>query len=99
MDIILAEKYVSYLVTVYLQVDGADRAELKINACDLPHLSHDKALQAMLNEIRVQKLIKSGIARSNYEFYPDCRAILHIYTNRHKKSKDVVKPIESFNKS
>lgn len=75
-------------------MDGADRCELKIKALDLINLNHEKALELMLNQEAIQKRIKSGILRTNYEWYPDCRAILHIYTNRKVKPVELVEDIE-----
>lgn len=63
------------------QVDGADRCELKIRAIDLLTLNHEKALQLMLEQKAIQKWIRNGVSRTKYEWYPDCRAIMHIFTN------------------
>lgn len=71
-------------------MDGADRCELKIKASDLLTLDKEKALQLMLEQEPVQKRIRNGILRTKYEWYPDCRAILHIYTNRKVKPKKSV---------
>ncbi|KOB65649.1 Leucyl-tRNA synthetase, partial [Operophtera brumata] len=73
------------------KVDGADRCELKIKATDLLTLDHEKALQLMLEQEAIQKRIGNGILRTKYEWYPDCRAILHITTNRKVKPK---KPVD-----
>lgn len=71
-------------------MDGADRCELKIKAIDLITLDQEKALQLMLQQESIQKWIRNGISRTKYEWYPDCRAILHIYTNRKVKPKKSV---------
>lgn len=68
-----------------VQVDGADRCELKIKARDLSNLSHEKALQIMLNEDSVKKRLKTDIHRTKFELYPDCRAILHIFPKKKQK--------------
>ncbi|XP_041975522.1 probable leucine--tRNA ligase, mitochondrial [Aricia agestis] len=77
----------NYPLSFQCKVDGADRCELKIEASKLPHLTEEKALQAMLQEESVQKTLRHGILRTKYELYPDCRAILHIYTNRSTATK------------
>ena len=43
----------------------------------------------MLKEKAVTDRIKTDIIRTKYELYPECRAILHIYTNRKLKQKQV----------
>lgn len=40
------------------------------------------ALEIMLKEKAVVNRVKRGILKTKYELYPNCRAILHIYTNR-----------------
>lgn len=50
----------------------------------------------VLKEESVAKWVTTGIARTQYFVYPGCRAILHIYTNRHVnkpklQQEDVVK--------
>lgn len=67
------------------QVDGADRCELKIKARDLNILSHEKALQVMLNEESVKRRLKTDIHKTKFELYPDCRAILHIFPKKKKQ--------------
>ncbi|XP_026731314.1 probable leucine--tRNA ligase, mitochondrial [Trichoplusia ni] len=71
------------------KVDGADRCELKIKARDLSNLSHEKALQIMLNEDSVKKRLKTDIHRTKFELYPDCRAILHIFPKKKQKVAQV----------
>lgn len=75
---------------ICFQVDGADRCELKIKAIDLLTLNQEKALQLMLEQKAIQKWIRNGILRTKYEWYPDCRAIMHIYTNIKVKPKTSV---------
>ncbi|CAH0724818.1 unnamed protein product, partial [Brenthis ino] len=69
------------------KVDGIDRCELKVEAQELPSINAEKALQMMLEQKAVADRIKTNITRTKYELYPDCRAILHIYTDRHVKPK------------
>lgn len=80
-----------YSQLITFQVDGADRCELKIKSIDLLTLDQEKALQLMLEQEAIQKRIRNGILRTKYEWYPYCRAILHITTNRKVKPK---KPVD-----
>ncbi|CAB3240586.1 unnamed protein product [Arctia plantaginis] len=79
----------NYKLSLLCKVDGADRCELKIEAKNLPNLQQDDALQMMLNEEAIKKTTKRGIYKTKYELYPDCRAILHIFTNRKEKAVQV----------
>lgn len=72
------------------QVDGADRCELKIKASDLLKLTHEEALQIMLNEEPVKQRLKSDIHKTKFELYPHCRAILHIYPKRKVKQVEAI---------
>lgn len=45
----------------------------------------EKALEMVLKEKTVTNRIKNGIYKTKYELYPDCRAILYIFTNRQRK--------------
>lgn len=65
------------------QVDGADRCDLKIKSVDLENLKKEDALDMVLNEKSVAKWVATGIARTQYDVFPGCRAILQIFTNRH----------------
>ena len=75
------------------QVDGADRCELKIKASDLSKLSHEKALQMMLNEESVKKRLKNEIHKTKFELFPYCRAILHIYPKKKLKQVEAVETV------
>lgn len=66
-----------------LQVDGADRCDLKVKSIELDNLTEEGALHMVLEEKSVAKWVTTGIARTKYLIYPGCRAILHIFTNRH----------------
>lgn len=70
---------------IILQVDGADRCDLKVESIELENLKEEGALQMVLKEKSVAKWVTTGIARTQYDVYPGCRAILHIITNRHVK--------------
>lgn len=70
-----------------LQVDGADRCDLKIIGHELNNMTEEKALEIMLKEKLVKDRIKTDIIKTKYELYPDCRAILHIFTERSSKVK------------
>ncbi|KAJ8735536.1 hypothetical protein PYW07_007156 [Mythimna separata] len=75
-----------YELSFLCKVDGADRCDLKIKASDLLKLSHEKALQMMLNEESVKKRLKTNeILKTKFELFPYCRAILHIYPKKVKK--------------
>lgn len=78
-----------------MQVDGADRCELKMEPKHLNNLQQEKALQLMLNEEVIKKFVKTGIHKTKYELYPDCRAILHIFTNRVQKPQKVQESISA----
>ncbi|XP_072943956.1 leucine--tRNA ligase, mitochondrial [Epargyreus clarus] len=78
----------NYELSFQCKVDGTDRCDLKIKAADLSNLKEEEALQMMLDQESVAKRIKSDIINTKYELYPDCRAILHIYTRR-KETKPV----------
>ncbi|XP_068626458.1 leucine--tRNA ligase, mitochondrial [Battus philenor] len=71
------------------KVDGADRCDLKVKAEELSNLNQEQALQIMLRQESVAKRIERGIAKINYELYPNCRAILNIYTNRILKKEKI----------
>ncbi|XP_023939473.1 probable leucine--tRNA ligase, mitochondrial [Bicyclus anynana] len=77
----------NYPLSFQCKVDGADRCDLKIEAAKLKSLDLNEALQIVLGEKAVIERIKHGIIKTKYELYPDCRAILHIYTNRQAKLK------------
>ncbi|XP_039757439.1 probable leucine--tRNA ligase, mitochondrial isoform X2 [Pararge aegeria] len=77
----------SYPLSLQCKVDGADRCDLKIEANKLNSLDLDRVLQIVIEEKGVAERIKHGILRTKYELYPNCRAILHIFTNRKAKNK------------
>lgn len=80
------------MMAFYLQVDGADRCDIKVKSIELENLTEGGALHMVLKEKSVAKWVTSGIARTEYFFYPGCRSILHIFTNRHvTKPKLLVK--------
>lgn len=60
---------------------------MKVEAFKLRSLDSEKALEIMVKEKPVAERLKHGILRTKFELYPDCRAILHIYTNRQAKKK------------
>ncbi|CAG4964973.1 unnamed protein product [Colias eurytheme] len=64
------------------KVDGAPLCDLKIVASELPNLTEEKAIDMVLRDQGVIKRTKRGIQRFQYELYPDCRAILNIFTNQ-----------------
>lgn len=79
--------YSTYQIII-LQVDGADRCDLKVKSIELENLKEEGALHMALKEKSVATWVTTGIARTQYNVYPGCRAILYIFTNRHvKKSK------------
>ncbi|XP_075972098.1 leucyl-tRNA synthetase, mitochondrial [Anticarsia gemmatalis] len=84
-----------YKLSLLCKVDGADRCELKIEAKNLINVKHDDALQMMINEEAIKKTIRRGIHKTKYEHYPDCRAILHIFTNRKVKSEKEAESIRA----
>ncbi|XP_034833133.1 probable leucine--tRNA ligase, mitochondrial isoform X1 [Maniola hyperantus] len=82
----------NYPLSFQCKVDGADRCDLKIEATKLKNLDLEQAVHLMVREKTVAERITHGISKTKYELYPDCRAILHIYTNRHKiKQKSELK--------
>lgn len=85
----------SYQLSFLCKVDGADRCELKVEARDLMNLQEDQALQMMLKEEAIKRSTRRGIHRTKYELYPDCRAILHIFTNRKEKSTQVEHSVQA----
>ncbi|XP_026492706.2 leucine--tRNA ligase, mitochondrial [Vanessa tameamea] len=76
-----------YPLSFQCKVDGADRCELKIPAVELNEVSSEEALEIMLKEKTIANRVKKGILKTKYELYPNCRAILHIYTNRNLQPK------------
>ncbi|CAH4031105.1 probable leucine--tRNA ligase, mitochondrial [Pieris brassicae] len=64
------------------KVDGVHRCELKIPAFELPHLTEQQALEIMSKEEVIAKRLRRGILRTKFELYPDCRAILNIFTKQ-----------------
>lgn len=84
-----------YKLSLLCKVDGADRCELKIEARHLRNLQHERALEMMLNEVAIQKTTKRGIHKTKFELYPDCRAILNIFTNRKEKPAEVKESIRA----
>lgn len=71
--------------TFLFQVDGMDKCHIKMTSSELLHLNEEKALQIMLNQESVQKSVKRGILSNRFELYPDCRAILNIFTKKVQK--------------
>ncbi|XP_032528867.2 probable leucine--tRNA ligase, mitochondrial [Danaus plexippus] len=76
-----------YPLSFLCKVDGADRCDLKIIGHELNNMTEEKALEIMLKEKLVKDRIKTDIIKTKYELYPDCRAILHIFTERSAKVK------------
>ncbi|CAH2102578.1 unnamed protein product [Euphydryas editha] len=77
----------NYPLSFQCKVDGADRCELKIAATELNGITSERALEIMLKEKTVVNRVKRGILKTKYELYPNCRAILYIYTNRDLQAK------------
>ncbi|XP_047525766.1 probable leucine--tRNA ligase, mitochondrial [Pieris napi] len=64
------------------KVDGVHRCDLKIPAYELPRLTEQQALEIMSKEQVIAKRLKRGILKTKFELYPDCRAILNIFTKQ-----------------
>lgn len=71
-----------YLKLCFFQVDGVHRCDLKIPALELPYLTEEKAFEMMTKQEAIAKRLKRGVQRTKYELYPDCRAILNIFTKQ-----------------
>ncbi|CAH0695173.1 unnamed protein product [Spodoptera exigua] len=80
----------NYELSFLCKVDGADRCELKLKSSDLLSLTHEKAVQMMLNQESVKKRLTTEIHKTKFELYPHCRAILHIYPKKKKVKQEKV---------
>ncbi|CAK1539968.1 unnamed protein product [Leptosia nina] len=77
-----------FKLSLRCKVDGAPICDLKILATELPYITKEKALEMVMKEEPVNKRLRRDIKRIKYELYPDCRAILHIFTIQNATKSD-----------
>lgn len=81
-------------MSILFQVDGADKCDLKVKPAELEKLNSERALKLVISEESVAKRLSPGISRTEFELYPGCRAILHIFTKRKPKIQQEIKTLE-----